>query len=40
MKSAEQSPSGAAKNCCASKEIPHISWNPKVYPQVYEAIVV
>jgi hypothetical protein len=38
MNSAEQIPSGAAKNCCASQAIPQISRNPKVYHQAYEAI--
>jgi hypothetical protein len=40
MNSAEQSPSGAAKNCSGSQETPHISWNPKVYHQAYEAIAI
>jgi hypothetical protein len=38
INSAKQIPSGAATNCCVSQEVPHISWNPKVYHQAYEAI--
>jgi hypothetical protein len=33
INSTEQSPSGAAKNCSASQDIPPIAWNPEVHYQ-------